>query len=350
MTIEGQEKKIYAIVGAGGFLGQHLLHLVLEHYQHDPHVLIKIIDKAHALEELHIIFPDDFASKQVQIYFGVDIANDDQLRGVLDGVTTVFHLAAAIAYGRKNKKILQETNVDGFKKIIEHAKKAGVKKIIYVSSFAALGCLDQDNAADETCENHWDDEPYAHYGFSKFLAEQHAFESASDEFNIIVAAPGIMFGPGPGHHASILPFTLALNNKWFMLVPQGGTNIVDVRDVASALVLLAHPQHREGKYLLVAHNVKHHDLLSSITQALNRKLFLIEIPQFLAPILGSLAAVLEFILPKSSPYSKEGLVKAFKFRYFTNQKAVDVLGWTPQFTLEKTIQDTRDWIREHSHG
>lgn len=333
----------YAIIGAAGFLGQHVLHQLLEKNNHSE---ILLIDKASSLGAIKIMHPEDFASTRIKMHWGVDICETSSLNAILKDVDIVIHLAAAIAYGKKNSKILHDVNVRGSENVIVQAKKSGVKKIIYISSFATLGCLDSRDksyVADEICPNRLDSESYSYYARSKYLGEQIAMRSASRDFKVIVAVPGIMFGPGPGHHASVLPFHIAMQNK-VSVVPQGGTNIIDVRDAASALVALCDARHERGKYLLMAHNLEHKELMQKIADGADRPLKLITLPRFLAPIFGGIASIVEFFSSKHSPYSKEGLIKAFKYRYFSNDKTIRDLGWRPKYSIEQTIVDTFDWL------
>ena len=40
---------------------------------------------------------------------------------------------------------------------------------------------------------------------------------------------------------------------------------------------------------------------------------------------------------------------AFKFRYFNNTKAQDMLGWQPEIPFEQTIQDTIKCMEKNGH-
>ena len=45
-------------------------------------------------------------------------------------------------------------------------------------------------------------------------------------------------------------------------------------------------------------------------------------------------------MPKKSILSKEGTGKSFEFRFFSNQKALNDLDWTPTVDLDDTITDS----------
>src|SRR6185437_12379747 len=128
-------------------------------------------------------------------------------------------------------------------------------------------------------------------------------------------------GPGPCHHASILPFEVALNKKW-TIAPQGGSSYIDVRDAADGLLALAQAVDTNGKYLLVSYHLEHQDLLKEIATTANRSLQIIVIPRIFSSLIGAIVSALEWFLPSHSPYSKEGVIQAFRYRYFSNQKAM----------------------------
>jgi NADH dehydrogenase len=70
-----------------------------------------------------------------EILYG-DVSDADSLKGVFEGVTTVYHLAAIIiAY---DSGLFQKINVDGTKNMVEGAASAGAKHFVYVSSASAI--------------------------------------------------------------------------------------------------------------------------------------------------------------------------------------------------------------------
>ena len=337
----------YAVIGGAGFLGQHLIHLLLN--QSESHcTLVRVVDKISVLNSSDMMYSEDFIDKRVQLLLNIDISKKEDLQNILKDIDVVFHLAAAIAYGRKNKFTLKKANLTGIENIIEQSKESFVKKIVYVSSFAALGCLDnQDKAklASETCEKDWNKESYCYYGLSKYNGELFALNAANNGLTIAIAVPGVLLGPGPCHHASILPFEVALNKKW-TVAPQGGSSYIDVRDVAEGLIALAKHTEVDGKYLLVSYNLEHRDLLQRISTLANRRLRITVIPRFFSPLIGAVFSLLEWFLPVRSPYSKEGIVQAFRYRYFSNQKAEQQFGWRPKYSLDETLQDAIDWLEK----
>jgi nucleoside-diphosphate-sugar epimerase len=345
-----QKKCVYAIIGGMGFLGQYLVHALLNSKGIDDCAAVVVIDKAPVIEGISFIFPEDFQHKKIKLYLNVDITHNERLAEMLTGAKVVFNLAALIAYGRKNKDLLHKVNTIGIMRVIESSRTVGVKKIIHVSSFATLDCLDERDktklAAEETCPKDWDKENFCYYGRSKYEGEQLAIQAANIEHAVVI--PGILLGPGPGHHASSLPFQIAMKKKW-TVVPEGGSSYIDVRDVSEGLVSLAQHSSAQGKYLLVAHHLEHRELLQQIVDLTNRSMWLSEFPRIFSPLVVNFFSFLEWILPRKSVFSKEGALQAFRYRYFTNQKAQTELNWKPKYSLQETLKDTIDWFKKEEN-
>ena len=102
---------MYAITGASGFIGAHLENLLRE--------------KKIKYRKLGRKIDSDFIIK--------DINSKTNWEAALKGVDTIFHLAGR-AHIKKNdnnsKKLLNEINFEGTKKLVEQASKMGVKKIL----------------------------------------------------------------------------------------------------------------------------------------------------------------------------------------------------------------------------
>lgn len=334
------------VIGALGFLGQHLVHQLLIDKNINSEIQIKCIDKIASLEKIKLIYSKDFTDNRIKLFLDVNIIDYPNLYEILENTDIIFYLAAVIAYGRKNKEILYNNNIKGIEKVVKCAKSGRVKKVVYVSSFATIGCHDNKDKnilATENVENNWDKEKFCYYASSKHYGEQSAINLAGQDMDVHIAVPGIMIGPGPTRYAGLLPFQIALQKKW-TLVPTGGSNFVDVRDVANGLIKLSKQKKAYSKYLFVAHNLEHAELLRHIATRVNRKLYIIKIPKIVGRLFFSFLSFLEWFLPVHSVWSKEGVVKAFQFRYFCHQKTTDDLAWSPAYSLEETLQDTLEWL------
>ena len=97
----------------------------------------------------------------------------------------------------------------------------------------------------------------------------------------------------------------------------------------------------------MSHNLDHHELMQKIASGLDKKLHLIRLPRFLSSFIGGFAGIAELFTPKHSGFSKEGIIKGFKYRYFSNEKTKRDLNWEPKYSIEETVGDTIKWLTRH---
>ncbi len=65
-----------------------------------------------------------------------DVSNEESIRGVADGCDVVLHIAG-IATERPPARTFQSVNVDGTRYVVLEAERAGVRRVVYVSSLGA---------------------------------------------------------------------------------------------------------------------------------------------------------------------------------------------------------------------
>ncbi|HYN08261.1 MAG TPA: NAD-dependent epimerase/dehydratase family protein [Vicinamibacterales bacterium] len=146
------------VTGGAGFIGSNVARLV----GHEPGVEVTILDNLSSgyrenLEDLPAAFVHG------------DVRDAALLRQVMDGVDTVFHLAASVGNTRSIDDPVQdaEVNVLGTVRVLEAARHAGVGKLVFSSSAGIFGEL-------KTLPIREDHpiEPDTPYGASKLCAEK----------------------------------------------------------------------------------------------------------------------------------------------------------------------------------
>lgn len=214
------------VTGSTGLLGNNLIRL-LRQQGHEVKALVRSPEKARKL------LPED-----VEIVTG-DMENVDAFKSALAGSDVLFHTAAYFReyYGPGDHwGTLERINVRGTINILEAAEKAGVKKVIYVSSSGVIGARRDGKPSDETTPP---DAPVMQnlYFRSKVLAEQAIAEfQKTHALPIIQILPTAMFGPGDAAPTGAGQLVLDFVTRKLAAIPPGGFNSVDVRDVAQAMV------------------------------------------------------------------------------------------------------------------
>src|SRR3954454_4601850 len=116
------------------------------------------------------------ADTGAEIVYG-DVTDPRCLPPALDGVERVFHLAGVVGHRARDEAMLQRVNVEGSANLLAAARDAGVGRIVYTSSVAAMGPAG--NPAHPRSEAHFlldgdDGRGDFRYARSKARGEQHA--------------------------------------------------------------------------------------------------------------------------------------------------------------------------------
>ena len=133
--------------------------------------------------------PDDL-SDDVD-YCSADVAGDDDLGPLVEGVTHVFHLAGASS-SRSDEEEMQRTNVVGTRNLVAAARGAGVERFVHMSTTAIYGEEEQlPLPVGEDAEPH----PSRAYGKAKLGAEAEVW-AAQDDLPVVILRPVSVYGPG----------------------------------------------------------------------------------------------------------------------------------------------------------
>ncbi len=68
-----------------------------------------------------------------------DILDMFSLEEAVAGIDKIYHCAAIISYSKRNKDLLMQVNVEGTANVVNIALDNNIKKLVYISSIAALG-------------------------------------------------------------------------------------------------------------------------------------------------------------------------------------------------------------------
>ena len=253
------------VTGGFGFLGQHLMHLLLEENktkQLDRDIIV--LD----LNENKSMYQYDFESIEVKLITDVDISSPGDIDHFFKDVETVFHLAALIRYGRRNRDMLDRINILGTQEVIQACRKNKVKNLIHIGSIAVVG-YDKKGITLGTEESkiNWEKDSSSYYGYSKKKSVDLVLQCAVDDLRVVVAHPGIMLGPGD---LKSLPL-YQIGKYRISAAPGGGTNFIDVRDVARGLISLQYLGEPGSEYLLTSHNRTHKELFKLIAKHFGKK-------------------------------------------------------------------------------
>lgn len=321
------------VTGGTGFVGSHVARALAE-TGHAVRVLHRSSSRLDALAGVHY-----------ESAIG-DITDLDALRAACEGVDWVFHVAAVAAYWREDKAKMYDANVEGTRRVLIAAREAGVRRVIFTSSAAAVGLRADGTPSDENdfFDLPPDRFPYAH---TKALAERVCMEAVNAGQDIVILNPVVVLGPGDLNKISGEMILQIQRLSWTVPVPSGGVAMVDVRDVARMHVAAARQGRTGERYILGTENYAYRDLFRLIAQITGAAQPGLPIP---ASIVPALAAVIDLArgagipLPLDAPQTRLSAQRV----YFAFEKAWAELG-KPLITIPQSVRDTWDWYAANGY-
>lgn len=242
----------------------------------------------------------------------------------------VIHTAAMVSFAPKDRKQLYDINVTGTENVVNACLELGVKKLIYVSSVAALGKPAQSKAEKNMPitineQAMWVDSAYnSDYGKSKYLGEKEVWRGHAEGLDVAIVNPSVILGEGNINESSTRLFGYIKKKNQFYT--NGYINVVDVRDVVQSILTIIEKQTSGERYIVNGYHLSYQDFFQQIANAFKVKPPSILLNQTAIEILWRLE-YLRSILTKSDPLiTKETSMTARSNIYFENKKIKRELG------------------------
>jgi dihydroflavonol-4-reductase len=317
------------VTGAGGHLGANLVRALLA--QGRP-VRALIHHDRRGIEGL-----------EVETVRG-DVCDRASLERAFDGAEVVYHAAARISISLREDLQVEAVNVAGTRNVVEACLRAGVRRLIHLSSIHALQQEPLDQPLDEE-RPLVDPRHAAPYDRSKAAAEREVRAGVARGLDAVILNPTAMIGPhdhAPSHIGQAL---LSMCRGTMPALIAGGFDWVDARDVVQGALRAEERAAAGARYLLSGHWASV-CRLAEIVAGLSG----VRAPWFVCPVwLGQAAAPfaaawarLDGGRPLFTPFSVRTL---HSNRRISHARAARDLGYAPR-PLEDTIADTLRWFVE----
>jgi nucleoside-diphosphate-sugar epimerase len=239
------------LTGGTGFLGAYILKNLIE-----KGFTVRATRRSAALP---FFIPSEILEKVEWV--DADVLDVVSLEDALEGVWAVIHAAAIVSFDRKDRDKMYQVNVEGTANVVNCAVESGVKRLIHVSSVAALGRTSRKEMVTE--EKKWEDNSSnTHYAISKHHAEMHVYRGFAEGLEGVVINPSTILGYGNWHQSSCAIFKNAY--KGFNWYTKGINGFVGVEDVAEATVQLLESDISQERYILNAENWPFQKLFNTI--------------------------------------------------------------------------------------
>lgn len=155
------ESKRCLVLGGRGFIGSHLVDALL-----NAGNFVRCFDRAH----VSTLGEDHLANPNFELYEG-DLTCEADIAEALEGCNICYHLVSTTLPKSSNADPIfdVESNLLGTIRVLTHAVKAGVKKIIFVSSGGTVYGVPTQIPILETHQT----EPICSYGVTKLAIEKY---------------------------------------------------------------------------------------------------------------------------------------------------------------------------------
>ncbi len=197
-----------------------------------------------------------------------DVLDLTKLDSALKGMEYVYHSAAMVSFLPKDKFTMYEVNVKGTENLVNLCLEHKVKKLVHVSSIAAIGR--SGDTALITEKNYWKESKHnSNYAVSKYNSELEVWRGKEEGLNVAIVNPGVIFGPCFWGGGSSVLFDKAWDE--FPFYTTGVNAFVDVRDVVKAMEILMDSSISGERYILSADNYAFNKVLWAIADRMGKK-------------------------------------------------------------------------------
>jgi dihydroflavonol-4-reductase len=330
------DKKIL-ITGGTGFLGGHLVRELCR--TGDAGALRVLVQSAP---------PPWMRALPIELAAG-SVTSVADVERALDGVDRVYHLAGLVSSKPAEAHRMYDVHVNGTRTVCAAAVRAGVKRIVMSSTSGTVAVSTRDDEfSDETSPTPMEIISRWPYYASKHYQEEAARRACADKVELVMLNPSLLLGPGDDRLSSTR-VVLQFLAREILMIPPGGLNFVDVRDVAALFPVAMERGTAGERYLVGGYNWTFEELLGRL-----ERLAKVSGPKLKArgklPLLATRAqAALYRHWGRTPPIEPQSLEMSEHFWYFESGKAARELGFIPREATD-TLFDTIRYVRENFLG
>ncbi|WP_428394723.1 hopanoid-associated sugar epimerase [Lichenicoccus sp.] len=277
-----------------------------------------------------------------------DLSQPDGFAAALRGCRALFHVAADYRLWVPDPAVMLRANVEGTRRLMLAAQQAGVTRIVYCSSVAALGLAPGGGTADETTPVH-KESLIGVYKRSKYRAEQEVLRQVHERaLPAVIVNPSTPVGPRdlkPTPTGQMIADAAAGRMPAYV---ETGLNIVHVDDVAEGHALAYERGVIGERYILGGEDMLLGDLFRMVCEAAGVRPPRVRLPQGVlwpVAVASELAARGFGIAPR---VTRETLAMSRKKMFFSSDKARAALGYAPRPARE-AIADAVAAFRSTGH-
>jgi nucleoside-diphosphate-sugar epimerase len=185
------------VIGASGFLGSHLLcHLAQSNNKvralyRNPQ---SIAATEHYLQYYNLT--DNLFKNNIE-WFKADVLDVDSMNDALRGASYVYNCSGFVSFDKRDKNQMIAVNTTGTANIVNACLHNSCKKLVHVSSIAALG--ETNNGEPVTEETQWiRSASESWYSITKFYGETEAWRGIAEGLATVIVNSSVILGRETG--------------------------------------------------------------------------------------------------------------------------------------------------------
>jgi nucleoside-diphosphate-sugar epimerase len=285
------------VTGGTGYLGSHAV-AALQRAGHRVRLLVRSPDRVGPN-----LSPLGVAVDDLEIATG-DVMDAQSVEAAMEGCDAVVHSASIYSLDSRREAELLSVNVEGTRTVLEAAVRHGLDPIVYVSSAVSLAPaspgapLRLDSPVRETASP---------YGRSKAEAERLVRRMQDEGARITIVYPASVWGSRDPYVGEQHRLAAEILKGRLPLLPPGGLQVVDARDVGTTIAAAMVPGQGARRYLVPGSFLTMTEIAGLLAQATGRKIRARTAPAFAVRAFGGMSELSQRFRRGRASVSREGI-------------------------------------------
>lgn len=323
------------VTGAAGFIGQHL---AAELHRLGAKVTA-FVRKGGTPTSLDPADPD------IEVFAG-DLLDRNDCRQAVQGMDTVFHVAAVYRRFSATRDEMREIHVDATRHLLEGARDASVRRFVHTSTIDVHGDLQVERADENEAFRPSDD-----YQITKLEGEKLVAQLAPEiGIPYTVLRPCSVYGPG---ETRFLKFIRPMSRGLFVMVGPGKVHIhfVYIDDLVQGYLLAGEKEAALGETFIIGGARSHslNEFASIVARIVGTRRTGISVPVW--PVQQASVACERIcnLIGVEPPLHPRRVGFFTKHRSYSIDKARRLLGYEPRTEMEEGLRKQIAWLQKRGH-
>lgn len=321
------------VTGATGFIGSQLTRALVDQGHH-----VRVLRRASS----KTLMLDGLAVEHV---LG-DILETEAVDRAVTGCQLVFHVAALASYWRARRDQVYDINVRGTQIVMDACLRAGVRRVVFTSSVAAIGIPRNGQIADEETPFDSLSATFA-YADSKRRAEEVVRSAVADGLDAVIVNPAAVIGAGD-HNMITGSMIIEYARRPVPLATPGGLCMVAIGAVVAGHTLAAQYGRTGERYILGGENLAHAEIARVITEVAGRSAPRWIIPRWLLRPAAVVVDTCNRMVPRPPLVSGEQIRLSAFNAFYDSGKAVRELGFA-YVPFRTAVEEAYTWYCQHGY-